>query len=277
MKSLKRTKWIVVVALVTILTLTAHPASLQAPSAQEVMIVADNRFQGADFKAQVKLTTINPQGQATELLMKMQTKLWEKTQAAEEYRYKILARVLEPEDSRGLAVLVRENVWPKPDDIWLYLAALDSTKKIVPESFRTPVFGSEFTFEELTEREPMKDTHQLVRTEKIMGKEAWVIKSRSKTPAADGFSYRLTWVIVEWKLPVKMELYDSNDQLLKVFNTEEVEVIDGIPTRIKSTAKNLVTGRMSTFQFIDPNYDTGIPAHLFNPERLGEEIEGKKG
>ncbi|MFQ6089824.1 MAG: hypothetical protein ACE5LD_00075, partial [Candidatus Bipolaricaulia bacterium] len=132
MKSLKQTKWMVVAALVATLALTAHPA--QEPTAEEIMISADNRFEGDDFKAQVKLTTLDAQGQATELLIEMRTKLREESIATGEHRYKILARVLEPEDSKGLAVLVWENRWPEPDDIWLHLSALGSTKKIVPEN-----------------------------------------------------------------------------------------------------------------------------------------------
>lgn len=257
-------------SLLLVVALVLTTGSTQPKSALLIMKNADDRFEGNDFKAQVKLTNRTPQGEESELIMEYKSKLREKTADKKEYRYKILARVVKPADSRGLAVLIWENRWPKLDDIWLYLPALGSTKKIVPENFRTPVFGSEFTFEEITEREPMKDTHKLLRTEKIFGKQAWVIKSTSKTPAIDGFAYRITWVIKEWKLPVRMELYDSSNHKLKVFNTEEVKVIDGIPTRIKSRVKNLVTGRQSTFQFIDPTYDTGIPDQIFNPERLGE-------
>jgi len=260
---------VVGLALVAALSLTTLPTQVEGPTAEEIMRAADDRFEGNDFTAQVKLTTSDAQGQATAMLLEMKTKLMEESRATEEYRYKILARVLEPGDSRGLAVLVWENVWPKPDDIWLYLPALDSTKKIVPENFRTPVFGSEFTFEELTEREPMKDTHELLRSEQILGKEAWVIKSTSKTPDVDGFAYRITWVLKEWQMPVRMELYDSKDRLLKVFNADEVEEIDGIPTRIRSTAENLETGRRSTFELVDPRYDTGIPDGIFDPARLG--------
>lgn len=242
----------------------------QAPTPEQIMVQADDRFEGNDFSAQVKLTNFEPDGRTSELVLEMKTKLREESRQTKRYRYKILARVLAPEDVKDLAVLVWENIWPQLDDIWLYLPALKQTKKIVPENFRNPIFGSEFSFEELTEREPMKDTHQLLKTEKFAGKDAWVIKSISKTPNVDGFSYRLTWVVQEWQMPVKLELYDKNDKLLKRFTADEVRIIHNIPTRVKSTAENLVTKRKSTFEFIEPQYDTGISDELFDPSKLGK-------
>lgn len=258
-------------ALVVVLGALVLPAGAQAPSAEQIMIQADDRFKGNDFAAQVRLVNIEPNGQKSELLLEMKTKLREESRQTKKHRYKLLARVLAPEDVKGLAVLVWENIWPQLDDIWLHLPALKQTKKVVPENFRNPIFGSEFSFEELTEREPAKDTHELLKIEGFAGKDAWVIKSFSKTPDVDGFSYRLTWVVQEWLLPVRMELYDKNDKLLKRFTADKVEIIQGIPTRIKSTAENLITKRKSTFEFIEPKYDTGLPDELFDPKNLGQE------
>lgn len=261
------------VAFVTLLGLLVIPVGAQTPSAEQIMVQADDRFEGNDFAAQVKLTTLEPDGRTSKLLLEMKTKLREESRQTNKHRYKILARVLEPADVQGLAVLVWENVWPQLDDIWLYLPALKQTKKVVPENFRTPIFGSEFSFEELTEREPAKDTHQLLKTDKILGKDAWVIKSISKTPDVDGFSYRLTWIVQEWLMPVKLELYDKNDKLLKRFvvaDPDGVKIIQNIPTRVKSTAENGVTGRKSTFELIDPKYDTGLSDELFDPNKLGK-------
>jgi hypothetical protein len=242
----------------------------QAPSPEQIMVQSDDRFEGNDFAAQVKLTNFEPDGRKSELLLEMKTKLREESRQTKKHRYKILAKVLEPADVKGLAVLVWENVWPQLDEIWLHLAALNQTKKVVPENFRNPIFGSEFSFEELTEREPAKDTHELLKTDKILGKDTWIIKSISKTPDVDGFSYRLTWIVQEWLMPVKLELHDKNDKLLKRFLADEAKVIQGIPTRVKSTAENLVTGRKSTFELIGPAYDAGLSDALFDPTNLGK-------
>ena len=257
-------------ALVMALWCLVLPIRAQAPSAQQIMLQSDDRFEGNDFSAQVKLINIEPDGRRSELLLEMKTKLREEGRQTKKHRYKILARVLAPQDVKGLAVLVWENVWPQLDDVWLHLPALQQTKKVVPENFRNPIFGSEFSFEELTEREPMKDTHELLRTEKFAGKDAWVIKSISKTPDVDGFSYRLTWIVQEWLMPVRIELYDKSDKLLKRFIADEVKVIQNIPTRVKSTAENHITKRKSTFEFIEPKYDVGLPDELFDPAKLGK-------
>lgn len=80
-----------------------------------------------------------------------------------------------------------------------------------------------------------------------------------------------SWLLyfLQWRISTE-PLYDKNDKLLKRFIANEVKVIQNIPTRTKSTAENLITKRKSTFELIDPKYDTRLPDELFDPKNLGK-------
>jgi hypothetical protein len=260
-------------ALGLLLTLGAlAPALTQAedPSAAEVMEQAKDRWQGEDFTSKVKLTTVEPGGGETVLEVDFKAKLIEESLPSGRFRYKVLARVLAPEDVAGLAVLIWEQEFPTPDDIWLYLPALDSTKKIALEDFRNPLFGSEFVFEDVIGREPGLDTHELLREDALNDRPVWVIKSVPNDPALAGFAYRITFVEQETLLEVRMELYNERNELIKLYRAQEVQDLQGIPTWVRATAQNFETGRVTTFEFLEPAYDTGVPDELFDPEGLGE-------
>ena len=246
------------------------PSGAQGPTAAEIMGQAKDRWQGEDFTSTVKLTTVEPGGGTTELSIDFKAKLIEESRESEKYRYKVLARVLAPEDVEGLAVLIREQEFPTPDDIWLYLPALDSTKKIALEDFRNPLFGSEFVFEDVIGREPGLDTHEPLREDTLNERPVWVIKSAPNDLDLAGFAYRITYVDRETLLEVRMELYNEGDELIKLYRAQEVVDLQGISTWVKATAENFETGRVTTFEFLDPVYNTGVPDDIFDPEKLGE-------
>ncbi|HEY5595925.1 MAG TPA: outer membrane lipoprotein-sorting protein [Candidatus Bipolaricaulota bacterium] len=243
----------------------------QSLTSEQIMNASNDRDQGADFQSQLRLTGTDAQGNSSELTVDMIVKRTAGSLEAGKARYQVLATVTAPADSKDLAVLVHEQDFPTPDDIWLYLPAVGSAKKVVPENFRTSLFGSEFSLEELIDREPGLDAHQLLREESVNGRTAWVVKSTPLDPEVAGFAYRITWVDQESFLQLRMELYDDFDALIKVFVAEQLEVVDGIFTRVVSSAENLETGRKSTFQFIDPRYNQGnADDALFDPANLGK-------
>jgi len=250
--------------------LTPALTQAQGPSAAEIMQQAKDRWQGEDFTSTVKLTTAEPGGGETVLDVDFKAKLIEESRATGKFRYKVLARVTAPEDVAGWAVLIWEQEFPTPDDIWLYLPALESTKKISLENFRNPLFGSEFVFEDVIGREPGLDTHELLRQDTLNDRPVWVIKSTPNDPDLAGFAYRVTFVDQETLLEVRMELYNDADELIKLYRAEEVVDLQGIPTWVKATAENFETDRVTTFEFLEPVYNTGVPDEVFDPGKLGQ-------
>ncbi len=256
----------------TILILFAtHASQSQELDAEQIMNQSNAREQGDDFQSAVRLISIDAQGNSSEMNMELVVKTVPGSQEAGKTRYNVLATVTEPEDTKGLAVLVHEQDFPVEDDIWLFLPAIGSAKKVVPENFRTPLFGSEFTFEELIDREPDLDTHELLSEDTVDNRSVWVIKSIPHDPEIAGFAYRITSVDQATFLSLRMELYDDFDTMIKLFTSKRIEIIDGISTRLISQAENIETGRTSTFEFLDPRYNQGdISDDVFNPENLGQ-------
>jgi hypothetical protein len=259
-------------AIIVILLVATYSLGLgvQPPSADEIMQSAKDRWQGEDFTSSVKLTTTEQGGGVTEISAKFQAKLIEESRATQDFSYKVLTRVLEPEDVRDLAVLIHEQAFPVADDIWLYLPALQSTRKIALEDLRNPLFGSEFVFEDIIGREPEFDSHEIVNEDVQNGNPVWIIKSTPFVPDLAGFAYRITTIDQNSYIDVRMELYDSNDKLIKLYQAQQVREIQGISTWTLATAENFETGRTTTFEFLDPAYDTDISDNIFEPENLDD-------
>lgn len=266
-KELRTMKRKLVLALVTVCLVYTAVLSAQPPTAEQIMQMAENRFQGNDFQAQVQLDTTNAQGQTRTLQIDMKTLLYDK----QNVKYKILITVTAPTDLKGLAFLVWENKYPKPDDRWLYQPTLKTVKKIEPENARTSLFGTVFNYEDVNGRPAEADAHKLLRSEKVEGRETWVIESIPKNPSVVEFSRRVVWIDQESLAILKEELYDKQKgELLRVFKLIKQEKIGGIWTNLVATVENVQTKTKSTYIFSNVKYNTGIPESVFDPNNLGK-------
>lgn len=113
----------------------------------------------------------------------------------------------------------------RDDDQWLYLPALKKVKRISGGSKDDYFMGSDFTYEDMEKRSPSKDNHKLLKTETLNGKECYVIES---TPKEEGqYSKRVAWVIKDKWIPLKIEFYDEDEDLLKVLSITKYEEMQG--------------------------------------------------
>lgn len=271
MKTLTLNRFVSSSGLLTLaILLLVSTTQSQTLSAEQIMTQSNDRYQGDDFQSQVRLTTTDALGNSSEILVDLAAQLVAESKVSGKHRYNLVATVNSPSDLAGLAVLIHEQEFDLADDIWLFLPAVGSAKKIVPENFRTPLFGSEFSFEELIDREPGLSTHELLREEALDGRNVWVIQSTPFEPDIAEFAYRITFVDQETLLQLRMELYDDFDTMIKLFSSQQIETVDGVPTRILSSAENLETGRTSTFEFLNPRYNQGgLTDAMFDPEQFG--------
>ncbi|MBT7895431.1 MAG: outer membrane lipoprotein-sorting protein [Flavobacteriales bacterium] len=101
----------------------------------------------------------------------------------------------------------------KSDDQWLYLPALKKVKRISSSSKDNEFMGSDFTYEDMEKRNPNRDVQSFLRTETFNGEEVWVIQSIPKLE--EQYSKRIIWISKEKLIPLKVEFYDEDEELLK--------------------------------------------------------------
>jgi outer membrane lipoprotein-sorting protein len=126
--------------------------------------------------------------------------------------------------------------------------------------------GSDFTYEDVSGRDLGADAYKLLREEAMAGRDCYVVESDPKTPSA--FSRKVSWVDKTSFLPVKEEYYDVQNELFRVFTADEVKEIEGHPTAVRRTMKNLKTGHYTEVVFENVDYDAGLEEGLFSERSL---------
>jgi outer membrane lipoprotein-sorting protein len=217
---------------------------------------------GNDMRAKVTMRLLSKGGgeRIRELIMARRN-----VKAGGDQRYFLL--FLQPADVRDMTFLV----WKYPlrdSDRWLYIPAIKLVKRIAANDKRSSFVGSDFSYEDVSGRAVEEDNHALLREEKFEGKDVVVVKSIPKDEKSADFGYKISWVdkgsFVLWK----EEYYDKRGSLYRVFTADEVKPIQGFPTTIRRTMKNVQTGHRTEVTYEEVKYNLALADNLFSERSL---------
>lgn len=168
-----------------------------------------------------------------------------------------------PADVNKMVYMVWKHL-NKDDDRWLYLPALDLVKRISATDKRSSFVGSDFFYEDVSGRNISLDKHLLLKTTKNF----YVLKNIPKNPQSVEFSYFTMWIDKKTFTPIKVEFYDKQKNLHRVYEALEIKVIQNYPTVTKSRMKNVQTGSVTNMSFSHIKYNIGIPDKIFTERYL---------
>jgi outer membrane lipoprotein-sorting protein len=154
----------------------------------------------------------------------------------------------------------------KNDDQWIYLPALKRVKRISSDSKNDYFMGSDFTYDDLGDRQPSADNHKFLRMETVDNEACFVIESK---PKEDEYIYSrtLTWIIKDKWIGKKKEFYDEDGDLLKTLTVKKFEKISGFWIILDSEMKNVQKKHSTEMTLKDVKINTGIQERQFT-ERM---------
>ncbi|MBI1931273.1 MAG: outer membrane lipoprotein-sorting protein [Ignavibacteriales bacterium] len=154
----------------------------------------------------------------------------------------------------------------KDDDQWIYLPALKKTKRISSDSKSDYFMGSDFTYDDLGDRQPKQDKHKLLREENVNGENCFVVES---TPKDKDYMYSktITWIIKDKWIGLKKEFYDEDGELLKILNVDKYENINGFLIITNTAMNNKQNDHKTIMELKNVKINTGIDDGKFT-ERI---------
>ncbi len=240
------------------------PLNSFAVTPEEVMKNSQAAFlyPGKDFKARVLMRLISKQGSERTRELTMLRKNYGEPGGDQKY----FMYFFQPADVKDMAFMVYK--YPgRDDDRWLFVPALNMVKRIAAQDRRSSFVGSDFTYEDVSGRDIVDDTHEIVREEKLGEADCFVVKSTPKAEDTD-YGHKLSWIDKKTFLPLKEEYFDRRGSLYRVFTAEEIKDVKGFPTVTKRTMKNLQSGHSTETAFTKVDYNMGIEDSLFTERYL---------
>ena len=234
-------------------------------------------YQGADGRAQVKMTIVDDQERqrvreftilrwdqkdpkAKDEKDPVGLRQLDRTYCAEQKFYLYFQQ---PPDVNKMSFLVWKHL-QADDDRWLYLPALDLVKRVASSDKRTSFVGSDFFYEDVSGRNIDDDEHELLETDKTY----YVLKNTPKDPKPVEFSYYKMWIHRKTFLAVQISYYDRQGKEYRRYNALNVKTIQGYPTVVKSRMSNLQAKGYTVLEYEDVKYDIGVQESIYTERYL---------
>jgi len=144
---------------------------------------------------------------------------------------KQITRFTDPADIEGTGFLSAEKPGWETEQ-FLYLPALNRTRRIVTSQKDQRFVNSDFTYEDM-ERHPVSDyTYKINGSAQIGNLDCHILESRPKQGVESQYGLMVSMISKDTLVPVHVKFYDKKNKHIKTYQVLKLKQIQGIWTEI---------------------------------------------
>lgn len=195
--------------------------SAQAQDARQIIDEAQRRTRVESQRYEGTLEVVSAKG----LIAK---KRWRYDRLGSYGSSKVVLRFMAPAEVRGVALLIL-NRPDRASNQWMWTPALQRDRRIALQDRSTRFFGTDFTFEDLEERDADQFEYRLLGEDAVDGAACWRIEARPKKTKASQYSFSRFWVRKDNYVFVQVEGY-VKEELIRRLRFRQIELVANIWT-----------------------------------------------
>lgn len=204
-----------------ILALLMATAAGAAEDARQIVAESQRRGRADSQRYEGSLEVISANNKVTK-------KRWQSDRLGSYGNSKAVIRFTEPPEVKGVALLV-VNHPDRSSDQWMWTPAIGRDRRIAQQDRSTRFFGTDFSFEDLEERDVEQFEYKLDGEEAIDGAVCWRIESKPKQGKSSQYTSARVWIRKDNYVPVQYENY-TKDKLVRRLVERDIQNIQGIWT-----------------------------------------------
>ena len=159
---------------------------------------------------------------------KVSKKAWTSDRLGSFGNSKGVIRFNAPAEVKGVALLV-VNHPDRASDQWMWTPAIGRERRIALQDRATRFFGTDFSFEDLEERDVDQYDYKMTGEEPIDGAPCWRIEARPKAGKTSQYTLSRIWIRKDHYVPVQYENF-AKDQLVRRLHESDLQQVQGIWT-----------------------------------------------
>ena len=176
---------------------------------------------------------------------------------------KALLRFIAPPEVKGVALLI-VNHPDRASDQWMWRPAIGREQRISLQDRSTRFFGTDFSFEDLEERDVNQFDYKLLPGDK----GEWKIEARPRKSSQYAYSY--LWVNQDNYTITRAEMYNKNG-LVRAIDYRDFEQVHGIWTARTTEVLDVKRKSRTVLKFDKLDYDVPLKEDQFTVAALQRE------
>jgi outer membrane lipoprotein-sorting protein len=243
-----------------LLVVTAFGAAFPAADdPRAIMTEVQKRSRAESQQYEGVLTVIDPGGKSSE-------KSWTYQRLGSHGASKVIIRFTRPAEVKGVALLVMNNP-DRASDQWMWTPAINRERRIAAQDRRTRFFGTDFSFEDLEERDVEQYDYSLEGDEPLNGEPCWKIVATPRAAKRSQYSKSVYWVRKATYTYAQIENF-SESGLVRRLKYKDLEQIDGIWTAKTLEVDDVVRKSRTILTLQSTRYNLPLAADQFTLQAL---------
>ena len=141
---------------------------------------------------------------------------------------KSVLRFTAPAEVKGVALLV-VNHPDRASDQWMWTPAIERDRRIALQDRSTRFFGTDFSFEDLEERDVNQYDYTLTGEEVVDGAACWRIQSTPKQTRSSQYTRSIVWIREDNYAFARIENF-IKDQVVRRLSYSDIQKVQGVWT-----------------------------------------------
>lgn len=230
-----------------------------ADDARQIVVEAQSRTHSKSERYDGLLQAFAANGKVTE-------KRWVFERLGSHGQSKSVIRFTAPAEVKGVALLV-VNHPDRASDQWMWTPALERDRRIALQDRSTRFFGTDFSFEDLEERDVDQYDYSLLGEETLDGTPCWKVQSIPKQSKSSQYSKSVVWVRKDNYAFARIDSY-LKDQVVRQMNYSDIRNIQGIWTARETTMTDLRRGSKTRLVLDKVEYNLPLKEESFTLQAI---------
>ena len=171
-----------------------------------------------------------------------------------------------PPEVKGVALLI-VNHPDRASDQWMWTPSLERERRIAFQDRSTRFFGTDFSFEDLEERDVDQYDFKILGEDKVDGLDCWVLESRPKESKQSQYTRSKLWVRKDHYLFVQVESL-VKDQVARRLRYSDFAQVQGIWTGRTLVMEDLRRGSKTIMKLEKLSYNESMKDDDFTIQAL---------
>jgi hypothetical protein len=234
--------------------------SLYAEDARQIVQETQNRSRTGSEHYEGLLTVISSKRKVSE-------KRWVYNRIGSHGNSKAVLRFAAPAEVKGVALLI-VNHPDRASDQWMWTPALERDRRIALQDRRTRFFGTDFTFEDLEERDVDQYEYRMLGDEALDGIACWKIESIPKKESQ--YDRSLLWIRKDHYVFWQIENYSKGKPIRRA-RYSDLTNVQGIWTAGLIEMSELAAGSRTVLRLEKLQYNLPMKEEAFTLQALRRE------
>ena len=239
--------------------LLAAVVPLQGQGARQVVEEAQRRTAAATQRYEGLLQVFEAKG-------KVSDKRWTLERLGSHGNSRVVLRFTAPAEVKGVALLV-VNHPDRASDQWMWTPAIERDRRIALQDRSTRFFGTDFSFEDLEERDVDQYEYAMLGDETIDGAACWKIESVPKQGKSSQYSKSIIWIRKDNHAFARIESY-IKDAAVRRLDYSDIQNVQGIWTARRLEMTDLRRGSRTRLTFDKLQYNAPMSEDDFTLQAL---------